>query len=314
MRFCLPPPASTLGLALRGVAFMLLLSCSTDTDRPSSSSWSSSAAGASDQGGGLLAGGAGHGGAGAAGGASDGGNPSAGSGGAGTTIIISETCSTCLKGALASADGCTTQLLACAADVNEAPTCTNCKTYLTQLAGGTVGNIDKLCDPSRLLMESLFNCGMCTTCATDCPDDIADVDCDPYTGGQGGEPPLAVFEPPACTGVPAEAPSAGSCITIAGDMLCNPVTNAGCTGGTSCDTTDTGADCLEPPVNQPLCAPCGTEGLCAPGMFCVNATCTRYCCTNDDCGPSGECKTTLSDGATFVFEGVAETLGYCVAL
>ena len=54
--------------------------------------------------------------------------------------------------------------------------------------------------------------------------------------------------------------------------------------------------------------PCGEkcgllEGLCAPGLECVNNVCMRYCCKPEDCGPYGTCK---------VLEFPDLTIGGCV--
>ncbi len=110
----------------------------------------------------------------------------------------------------------------------------------------------------------------------------------------------------ACEDIPAEAPSAGSCVTLGGNVACNPVTNEGCSvPGEACDAAQGGAfSCYPAPNDQPLCTPCGeSEGWCAPGHMCVGGECARYCCTDADCG---------SSGAVCDVEATGLTAGICV--
>jgi hypothetical protein len=114
----------------------------------------------------------------------------------------------------------------------------------------------------------------------------------------------------ACTPIacdaPAQAPSNGSCVTLGGQLQCNPVTNQGCdaSSGEACDFDGQKFICFPPPNDQPLCAACGqSDGWCAPGMTCVEATCARYCCDDGDCG-LGVC----------VKGQVGPGVGYCASL
>jgi hypothetical protein len=105
------------------------------------------------------------------------------------------------------------------------------------------------------------------------------------------------FEP-ACTDVPAVAPSGGSCVTLGGNNACNPLTNEGCDAGEACDVNQAGNGfaCFPPPNTQPLCEACGEqEGYCAPGHTCAGS-CVRFCCDDADCGPSGSCDDTILNG------------------
>jgi hypothetical protein len=118
--------------------------------------------------------------------------------------------------------------------------------------------------------------------------------------------------------VPATPPSKGSCVTFVGVdggeadggldsmgngsiTICDPITNAGCTGTDVCglDTSGKYWDCFEggnPPI--PLCGNCSAStAICADGTFCVgfgamgspDAWCAQLCCSNADCGTGGTC-------------------------
>lgn len=101
----------------------------------------------------------------------------------------------------------------------------------------------------------------------------------------------------ACEGVPEVAPSGGACVTIGGDVACNPVTNEGCEDGSACDAAEEGFTCYPPPNEVALCEPCGeAEGWCAPGHVCIGGGCARWCCDDADCGPQGTCDTSVGDG------------------
>ena len=113
--------------------------------------------------------------------------------------------------------------------------------------------------------------------------------------------------------VPEQPPSAGTCVPFtappdAGELeaglddaghalvtVCNPVTNAGCTGTDVCGPDDNFANfvCLSTgAAPAPLCTEC-TFFTCGPGLFCApnGSTCVQMCCTDDDCG-AGHCSTT----------------------
>jgi hypothetical protein len=126
--------------------------------------------------------------------------------------------------------------------------------------------------------------------------------------GSGGAAPIEVQ----CTGVPANAPSSGSCIMVNpnGANKCNPVTNAGCNANQACDFNEAGNgfECYgaTAPDNKTCGQACGQEvGFCAGKNVCAFGECARFCCTNADCGPSGTCDASVIDNGT--------TLGICVA-
>jgi hypothetical protein len=92
---------------------------------------------------------------------------------------------------------------------------------------------------------------------------------------------------PVCTGLPAVAPSGGSCYA---NEACNPVTNGGCQAGYACDEDGFGGfDCFAPPNTVPLCGSCAID-YCQPGMTCTGNKCARFCCTDADCGCPGTCQ------------------------
>jgi hypothetical protein len=110
-------------------------------------------------------------------------------------------------------------------------------------------------------------------------------------------------------------------------ILCNPVTNDGCTDGAACDFTqdpDTGQnngfDCYAGPNDATVCQACDLMAVmapfCAGGTTCFAVTpgaamgaCAKYCCTDADCG-SGTCQTMGPTGPLFA---AATSLGVCVA-
>jgi hypothetical protein len=100
-------------------------------------------------------------------------------------------------------------------------------------------------------------------------------------GGTGGG-----VSKPTCTGIPAAAPSGGSCYQ---GGACNPVTNAGCQGTGSCDLSDQGFACFEAGTVDP-CGACNAASgpFCSKGNTCLDTTCAHYCCTDADCG-CGKC-------------------------
>ena len=109
-----------------------------------------------------------------------------------------------------------------------------------------------------------------------------------------------------CT-VPAAPPSGGSCVTLTTAIACNPVTNAPCTTGQSCDFADMGMGykCYDPPNDVKICGACDAQKgpFCEGGSTCDNGLCVKYCCTDADCG-AGKCdKTNMFPG------GAGECLG-----
>ena len=110
---------------------------------------------------------------------------------------------------------------------------------------------------------------------------------------------------PVCT-LPAEA-GTGACVTLGGNIACNPVTSSPCNGdaGEACDIApDGGFQCFAPPPpnSGTLCGTCDDQTTaCAPSTTCVTVDggggeCARYCCTDGECG-TGHCDTTALDVA-----------------
>jgi hypothetical protein len=147
-----------------------------------------------------------------------------------------------------------------------------------------------------------------------------------------GDPPIDASAVFACD-VPASPPSMGSCITAdpldGGAMVaisCNPVTNAPCTAGETCDATNdamgniTGFACFNGPNTAGLCALCSVASgpECAGGLSCALATqpwsaCARFCCSGADCGDAGACVTSDSFGRS-LFGTIAPNVGLCAAM
>jgi len=109
------------------------------------------------------------------------------------------------------------------------------------------------------------------------------------------------------------------------DVVCNPVTNAGCSGGDACQPTVngglTGFACFPGPNTVADCSSCDPSGqtppFCAPGSLCQPTDdlgtvweCARYCCDDADCSVLGHCSTVGSDGPRFT--PVSATLGICL--
>lgn len=142
------------------------------------------------------------------------------------------------------------------------------------------------------------------------------------SSSSGDAGPTNPFE---CT-VPATPPSGGSCVTLVAPndagtgVECNPVTNAGCTGGAACDIntnsslTVIGFACYPPPATATICDPCSDHSgpFCGPNLTCLSlrkeAVCASYCCTNADCG-GGVCSTSL--GGLSLFGPLAPSVGVC---
>lgn len=119
-----------------------------------------------------------------------------------------------------------------------------------------------------------------------------------------------------CT-LPSPFPSHGSCVTrVAGETdagvydggyavrnVCNPITNAGCTGGTFCYPDYSGEYyfCQQPLTGGPsgvaVCGDCTAEtATCAGGNLCLPVDtnelawqCAHMCCTDADCGTGNTC-------------------------
>lgn len=94
---------------------------------------------------------------------------------------------------------------------------------------------------------------------------------------------------------PAVPQAKGACVSIGGSFLCNPVTNEGCDDeGASCDNNGIGFNfaCFPSGNVNDVCAPCGADAddFCLPGLTCAGGICTKYCCSDSDCG-SGTCTT-----------------------
>lgn len=154
---------------------------------------------------------------------------------------------------------CCAELTACAAD----PACARC---FDPMGGCSI-------PPS---LTALNQCKG-TACLHDC----------------GPPPPLPPPRiEPACD-APALSPSGGSCVVLAGDVACNPVTNEPCNSQASeaCDFNGSGFKCYPDDNVHAICEQCGpwTGKFCKGGMSCMITECARYCCADADCG-SGICK------------------------
>jgi hypothetical protein len=101
---------------------------------------------------------------------------------------------------------------------------------------------------------------------------------------------------------------------IASQTVCNPVTNAGCSGSDICAIDNSFMFYYCQPGGSPNTAACGdctNSGPCAAGSGCYFidqdagvAQCFPQCCTNDDCGANGACALLSPDGG----------LGVCVPM
>src|SRR5262249_53980736 len=111
--------------------------------------------------------------------------------------------------------------------------------------------------------------------------------CVPFTAGDAGELDAGVND-------------AGN----ASATVCNPITNAGCTGTDVCDSDNSGKYWICYQGATPSVGPCGNcrtnARLCKGGNTCIDFTdpdggvlfteCVKYCCTDADCGgASGTC-------------------------
>ena len=107
--------------------------------------------------------------------------------------------------------------------------------------------------------------------------------------------------------LPAKGPFAGDCVRLGGEVLCHPVSNEGCEPGATCAVIPGGFRCLPdrapPATTDPdagaaagagrippgtLCGACDVADVggptCTAGLHCVNGSCARFCCWDDDCG------------------------------
>jgi hypothetical protein len=122
-------------------------------------------------------------------------------------------------------------------------------------------------------------------------------------GSGGGQNSL----PPALCNPPAESPSAGACVTLGGKIECNPITQEPCdvAAGEACDTNllVDGFACYPTGNVHAVCEACSQVlQFCQPGLTCpelvaegsqAEGQCAKYCCDDNDCGPSGMCYTAL---------------------
>ena len=128
-------------------------------------------------------------------------------------------------------------------------------------------------------------------------------------GGAGGGGATCTDQGQACApacDAPEVSPSAGACVTVGGDVACNPVTNEGCDtqAGEACDVSATGFGCYPAPNLEDLCQPCGGDGAsyCKAGHTCFG-TCFRFCCKSSDCG-TGVCYKDPFPGSLITSVGV----------
>ncbi len=112
--------------------------------------------------------------------------------------------------------------------------------------------------------------------------------------------------------VPAPIPGTvqGACISVGGDIECNPVTNEFCDSakGEACDFEGKGYHCYPGQNVRALCETCGptsAAGQCKPGSTCLpgpEGKCGKFCCSSAECG-AGKC-----DKSAALPGGV----GYCI--
>ncbi|MEM1032599.1 MAG: hypothetical protein AAGN82_19800, partial [Myxococcota bacterium] len=96
------------------------------------------------------------------------------------------------------------------------------------------------------------------------------------------------------------ATSTGSGMMGGITFLCNPITNEPCGPGEACDlSTEMEFVCFGPPNTQEACESCDLmqNSFCVGGFSCQGNACARFCCNDDDCGPSATCD--LVQGQTF---------------
>jgi len=112
-------------------------------------------------------------------------------------------------------------------------------------------------------------------------------------GAAGGGPPQCSGE--TCSAdcfAPEPAPSNGSCVAMDNiTVFCNPISNAGCFEGGTCDFFFDGfSTVLSCSSNffTSTCSPCFTAGECQPGNACLSQ-CTKFCCDDNDCSIEGRC-------------------------
>ena len=128
-----------------------------------------------------------------------------------------------------------------------------------------------------------------------------------------------------CTDAATVGACAAACPSAA--TACNPVTSVECTdAGAVCDGDGAGGYvCYGPPNTLALCDVCPSDQdeWCGAGMTCgVDASCTRYCCDDGDCGTGtcdltsavegvGTCRNAAGDGPACDAPAEAPSGGTC---
>jgi hypothetical protein len=235
----------------------------------------------------------GTGGLGATGSSATGAGGAGGAGGTGGTGGSSFTTSVTTTSAATTSGSATTTTSAATGTGGGAPVCSgiltagDCATCLEGSCCAELANCDAVtgcldcvtgtataCDPTNKNAVDGFNACVTASCDTVC---------------------AAPAPPDATCSVPVPSPSAGACVTLNADILCNPVTNAACdtAAGEACDFGGTAFKCYPAPNTINLCQACdATNGpFCKGGETCDNGVCAKFCCTNADCG-AGMCDKT----------------------
>jgi hypothetical protein len=101
----------------------------------------------------------------------------------------------------------------------------------------------------------------------------------PHVGDAGVANYAAECNPPA-------DPGEGSCVTVGSATFeCNPVTNAGCGVGETCDAVGEKWVCVSGTHDSGICEAC-TPTSCVAGATCIPSLgCLKYCCSHEDCTP-----------------------------
>jgi len=193
------------------------------------------------------------------------------------------------------------------------PQCANC------LREQCCGQIDACANDAR--------CRACLSSDTYCdfPKDFDDLKtCAHGSCTQDCYPPTDYKAPPACVadGIGDLGPANDVCFTISDANACNPLVQSyACNWqtGATCDLNPRlpgiglaqGFACF-PSARHHVCEACGPiEGGCHFGLTCVNYQCTRFCCTNLDCG-TGHCDSTWIHERYPTYDTTKSTLGVCV--
>lgn len=80
--------------------------------------------------------------------------------------------------------------------------------------------------------------------------------------------------------------SSGGTSCYAGAGACDPTDPTSCGAGEACDVAEgEGLVCFPPPNDVPVGGACdpGAGPFCAHGGSCVEGTCAKYCCSDDEC-------------------------------